>query len=180
RGRVGLLTSGGEIGPRLPGVLPAVWNVGPRNPGFVGRDATLGATLLGEGLRCVRNDESLPAQAQPETGVTYAHKLDKAEARLDFAQPAIELERKVRAFDPWPVAEAQIGGERLRIWSAQALPASNASHSARPGVILAASKHGIDIACGDGVLRIVQMQRDGGRRLSIADYLNARPQLATP
>ncbi|MGH8041876.1 MAG: methionyl-tRNA formyltransferase [Rudaea sp.] len=173
------MQAGLDTGPIL---LQRELSIAPTDTGGILHDklATLGATLLGEGLRCVRNDESLPAQAQPETGVTYAHKLDKAEARLDFAQPAIELERKVRAFDPWPVAEAQIGGERLRIWSAQALPASNASHSARPGVILAASKHGIDIACGDGVLRIVQMQRDGGRRLSIADYLNARPQLATP
>ncbi len=141
--------------------------------------AALGAALLGEGLRRVCNGEALPMQVQVEAGVTYAHKIDKAEARLDFAQSAVELERKVRAFDPWPVAEAQIGGERLRVWSAQALSASGESRGASPGTILAALKHGIDIACGDGVLRLLQVQRAGGRRLAVADYLNARPQLAT-
>ena len=107
---------------------------------------------------------------------TYAHKLDKAEARLDFSRPAIELERKVRAFDPWPVAEADVAGEKVRIWSAVALNPVPGPRSPVPGSF-AASKHGIDIACGEGVLRILKLQRAGGRVISVADYLNARPEL---
>lgn len=138
------------------------------------RLATLGADALAEGLRRVMAGETLVPHAQAEEGVVYAHKLDKAEARLDFAQPAIDLERKVRAFDPWPVAEADIAGERLRIWSARAVPGVP---GAEPGQVLAATRDGIDVACGDGALRLLAVQRAGGRRIGAADYLNARPEL---
>ena len=106
--------------------------------------------------------------------MAYAHKLDKAEAKLDFAQPAIALERKVRAFDPWPVAEADVAGEHLRIWSARAI---DGVPGAEPGRVLAASRDGIDIACAEGALRLLAVQRAGGRRIGVADYLNARPEL---
>ncbi|NID04883.1 methionyl-tRNA formyltransferase [Luteibacter jiangsuensis] len=138
------------------------------------RLAALGADALAEGLRRVMAGETLAPRAQAEEGVAYAHKLDKAEARLDFAQPAIDLERKVRAFDPWPVAEADIAGERLRIWSARAVPGVS---GAEPGQVLAATRDGIDVACGDGALRLLAVQRAGGRRIGAADYLNARPEL---
>ena len=75
------------------------------------RLSMLGADVLAEGLRRLRAGEALAATAQPADGATYAHKLDKAEARLDFSRPAIELERQVRAFDPWPVAEGELAGE---------------------------------------------------------------------
>jgi methionyl-tRNA formyltransferase len=104
--------------------------------------------------------------------VTYAHKLDKAEARLDWAQPAVALERKVRAFDPWPVAEAVLAGERVRIHAARAV---EAAPGAAPGTVLAAGRDGIDVACGEGALRLLRVQRDGGRAMAAADYLNARP-----
>ena len=87
------------------------------------RLSALGADVLAEGLRRVMAGENLAATPQPETGVTYAHKLDKAEAQLDFTRPAIALERQVRAFDPWPVAEGEIAGERVRVWSALAVDA---------------------------------------------------------
>jgi methionyl-tRNA formyltransferase len=135
--------------------------------------AELGAQMLAEGLRRTLAGEILSAQAQPEAGVTYAHKLDKSEARLDWNESAIVLERKVRAFDPWPVAEADLAGERVRVRAAQALPGAGAS----PGGIVAATKHGIDIACGDGLLRVTRLQRAGGRVVTAADYLNARPGL---
>jgi methionyl-tRNA formyltransferase len=143
------------------------------------RLSALGADALAEGLRCIMAGESLFATAQPEEGVVYAHKLEKSEALLDFGLPAIELERKVRAFDPWPVAEADIAGERLRIWSARALDMTHtaSSHSAMPGQVLGASRDGIDLACAHGVLRITAVQRAGGRRVAVADYLNARPEL---
>jgi methionyl-tRNA formyltransferase len=140
--------------------------------------AALGAQVLGEGLQRVIDGAPLPAQPQPADGVTYAHKLDKAEARLDWQEPASVLARKVRAFDPWPVAEAPIGGDVVRIWRARAaaMPVSNGGAPA-PGTIVAAGRDGIDIACGTGVLRVLELQRAGGRRIAAADYVNARPEL---
>ena len=114
-------------------------------------------------------------RAQPAEGVTYAHKLDKAEARLDWSRPAVELARTVRAFNPWPVAEAMVAGERLRIHGAVAV---DAVPDAAPGTLLAASRDGIDIACGAGVLRLRVVQREGGRAITAADWLNARRDLA--
>jgi methionyl-tRNA formyltransferase len=151
----------------------------PIGPGETGgtlhdRLSVLGAEALAEGLRRTLAGEVLAATPQPAEGATYAHKLDKAEARLDFARPAVELERTVRAFDPWPVAEATIAGEQMRIWAAQAL---QRSHDTPPGTVLAASRDGIELACGEGVLRVTALQRPGGKRISAADYLNARPEL---
>ena len=140
------------------------------------RLAELGARVLARGLDRLVRGEALPATPQPDTGVSYAHKLDKAEARLDWQRPAAELERRVRAFDPWPVAEAALDAEVLRVWRALALP--GAAAAAPPGAIVAAGRDGIDVACGDGVLRLIEVQRAGGRRMPAADYLNARPALA--
>lgn len=142
------------------------------------RLASLGADVLRGGLARVLRGETLPEIPQPETGATYAHKLDKAEARLDFTLPATELECKVRAFDPWPVAEAELAGERVRVWATQALATDiGATGHATPGTIAAASKHGIDVACGRGALRILKLQRAGGRVITGADFLNARADL---
>jgi len=138
------------------------------------RLSMLGADVLAEGLRRTLAGETLAATPQPEDGVTYAHKLDKTEARLDFNRAAIELERQVRAFDPWPVAEGEIAGEALRIWAAHVL---EGDHAAAPGSVLAAGRDGIDIACGQGALRITAVQRAGGKRIGTTDYLNARPEL---
>jgi methionyl-tRNA formyltransferase len=138
------------------------------------RLAALGAAALVEGLARTLSGEVLAAVPQPEEGVTYAHKLDKAESALDFTRAAIVLERQVRAFDPWPGSDAEIAGERLRVWAATAL---EQSHTAAPGTLLAARRDGLDLACADGVLRVTAVQRAGGRRISAADYLNARPEL---
>jgi methionyl-tRNA formyltransferase len=138
------------------------------------RLAALGAEVLAEGLRRTLAGEQLAATSQPEDGVTYAHKLDKAEAKLDFSRPASELERQVRAFDPWPVAEGKIADEPLRIWAAHALAFD---HHSAPGTVLAAGREGIDLACGDGALRVTAVQRAGGKRIGAIDYLNARPEL---
>jgi methionyl-tRNA formyltransferase len=139
------------------------------------RLAVLGSEILTEGLARLI-DGSLPEpMAQSAQGIEYAHKLDKAEAQLDWNLPALALERKVRAFDPWPVAETRIGEERVRVWAARAI--SQATLSA-PGTVIAASASGIDIACAEGVLRISEIQRDGGRRMPVRDWLNARPALA--
>ncbi|MCC7634365.1 methionyl-tRNA formyltransferase [Stenotrophomonas rhizophila] len=139
------------------------------------RLAALGAQVLSDGLGLLRAGIKPIAQPQPEAGVTYAHKLDKAEARLDWAQDAQALERTVRAFNPWPIAEAQLAGERVRIHGAVAL-ADNQGRA--PGTLLAAGRDGIDIACGQGALRVRVLQREGGKAITAADYLNARRDLA--
>lgn len=139
------------------------------------RLAELGAQVLADGLGLLRAGLKPIAQPQPEQGVTYAHKLDKAEARLDWSQDAQVLERTVRAFNPWPIAEAQLAGERVRIHGAVAL-ADNQGKA--PGTLLAAGRDGIDIACGQGALRLRVLQREGGKAITAADYLNARRDLA--
>jgi methionyl-tRNA formyltransferase len=140
------------------------------------RLAALGAQTLADGLGLLRAGMRPVAKPQPEAGATYAHKLDKAEAKLDWLQPAEVLARKVRAFNPWPMAEAVLAGERVRIHGAVALPLA---HRAAPGSVLLAGREGIDVACGDGALRIRVLQREGGKAITAADYLNARPLTGT-
>ncbi|OCK47066.1 methionyl-tRNA formyltransferase [Stenotrophomonas maltophilia] len=136
--------------------------------------AELGAQVLSDGLGLLRAGIKPVARPQPEQGVTYAHKLDKAEARLDWALDAGALARTVRAFNPWPIAEASLAGERVRIHGAVAL---DLAHGQAPGTVLAASRDGIDIACGQGALRLRVLQREGGKAITAADYLNARRDL---
>lgn len=138
------------------------------------RLAELGAQVLSDGLGLLRAGIKPIARPQPEQGVTYAHKLDKAEARLDWALDAGALARTVRAFNPWPIAEAALAGERVRIHGAVAV---DVDHGQAPGTVLAAGREGIDIACGQGALRLRVLQREGGKAITAADYLNARRDL---
>ncbi|MGA9341238.1 MAG: methionyl-tRNA formyltransferase [Rhodanobacteraceae bacterium] len=147
------------------------------------RLAALGAAALGETLSdAVRG--ALPAAIpQALDGVTYAHKLAKSEARLEWTLDAASLERKVRALNPWPVAEGDVAGELLRIWRTTAIGPEHttpaALEPAMPGTVIAARSEGIDVTCGQGILRITEVQRAGGRRISAGDWLNARPELRT-
>jgi methionyl-tRNA formyltransferase len=146
------------------------------------RLADLGAQVLADGLGLLRAGIRPVPQPQPDEGVTYAHKLDKAEAKLDWSRPARELANTVRAFNPWPMAEAQLAGERLRLHGAIALEGDaglDESHAAAPGTLLRAGRDGLDVACGEGVLRIRVLQREGGKAITAADYLNARQDLKT-
>jgi methionyl-tRNA formyltransferase len=138
------------------------------------RLAELGAQVLRDGLGLLRSGLRPLPQVQPDEGATYAHKLEKSEAKLDWSQPAEILARKVRAFSPWPIAEVELGGERARIH--RALPLA-IEHRSAPGTVLATGRDGIDVACGEGALRLLQLQREGGRALAAADYLNSRPAL---
>jgi methionyl-tRNA formyltransferase len=159
-----------------PVLLSQALDIGSEETGGQLHDrlAALGAQVLADGLGLLRAGIRPIPQPQPKDGVTYAHKLDKAEARLDWSRPALELANKVRAFNPWPMAEAQVAGERLRLHSAVALPVS---HDAAPGTLLAAGRDGLDVACGEGALRIRVLQRDGGKAITAADYLNGRRDL---
>ena len=156
-----------------PVLLAQAIDIGPAETGGQLHDrlSELGAKVLGDALGLLRATIQLPPHPQPEEGATYARKLDKAEARLDWSQPARVLADKVRAFNPWPMAEAMLAGERVRIHGAVAL---DEVHGAEPGQVLRSGREGIDIACGDGVLRICVLQRDGGKAITAADYLNAR------
>lgn len=161
-----------------PVLLSQSTPIGPQETGgqLHARLADLGAQVLADGLALLRVGMRPAPRPQPVARVTYARKLDKAEARLDWSRPADELARKVRAFDPWPVAEAELAGERVRVHGAVALPLA---HAMVPGSVLHAGRDGIDVACGDGALRIRALQRAGGKVVTAADYLNARSDLRT-
>lgn len=134
------------------------------------RLSELGASTLLACVQRLKRGEPVEARPQSETGITYARKLDKAEARIDWDEPAQVLERRIRAFNPWPVTWCMVGVERTRIWKACA---TGANHECTPGTVLAAGKQGIDIATGKQVLRLLELQRPGKRRMSAAEYLNA-------
>lgn len=134
------------------------------------RLSELGASALLECVQRLVRGEAVGVRPQPESGVTYARKLDKAEARLDWNEPAEILERRIRAFDPWPVAWCKAGEERVRIWKAVL---GGETHDCRPGTVLAAGRQGIDVATGKGVLRLLELQRPGKRRMGVEHYLNA-------
>jgi methionyl-tRNA formyltransferase len=131
--------------------------------------AELGATTLLESLKDI---EHLLQQARPQddSQMTYAAKLQKQEAVIDWQQPATQLLRQVNAFNPWPVAQTQWRGDTLRIWQAEV---SAEPTQATPGNVIAVNKQGIDVACGDGSLRITQLQVPGKRAMQVQDFLNA-------
>ena len=128
--------------------------------------AALGARLIVEALPRLARGE-LPGEPQPAEGVTYAAKLEKSEAALDWRQTAVVLSRAVRAFDPFPGTVARIEGQTLKVWRAEPAPGAG-----EPGTVLAANADGILVACGEGALRLVELQKSGGKRLQAADFLH--------
>jgi methionyl-tRNA formyltransferase len=131
--------------------------------------ALLGSEALLEVLTLLEQNKITP-QPQDEAGVTYANKISKEEALIDWTRPAIELEREIRAFNPWPVAYTSWQQQNLRIWHAKALQEIT---NKPPRSIMRASKEGIDVATGEGMLRLLQLQLPGGKVLSVADFYNA-------
>ena len=132
------------------------------------RLAALGAQLIVDALDRAARDR-LQRQPQPDAGATYAAKIDKREAAVDWTLPAAVLERRLRAFDPFPGASSALGGEIVKLWRGRAVEGRGA-----PGAILAADDAGIVVACGDGALCVVELQRAGGRRVAPAQFLAGR------
>ena len=132
--------------------------------------AALGGAMIVDALRKLG---SLKPEPQPEDGVTYAAKISKEEAKLDFTQGAAALSRKVRAFNPFPGAHGQAGGVTIKIWGAEAVSGKDGAKAG--SVLFADAQHGIVVACGTGALRLTELQKPGGKRLPAAEFLKGFP-----
>ena len=168
------MDAGLDTGPML---LARRTAIGPRESAASLHDrlAVLGAEALLPALDALAAGTAAP-RVQPEEGATYAAKIRKDEAVIDWSRPALEIDRLVRAFNPWPVAETRWDGRQLRIWEAQ--PADSAALTTRaagtvPGTVLEVGAAGVVVATGDGVLCISRLQVAGRRQMSAAEFLNA-------
>ncbi len=133
------------------------------------RLAQLGSRALLEVLPALAAG-TIIAEAQDDSRANYAHKLEKQESFIDWTQPAEQIHRQIRAFNPWPVAQTDYQGKVMRIWEASVLPTGPAG---QPGTMHASAKKGIDVATGQGGVRILQLQLPGKRAMAAADFLNA-------
>jgi methionyl-tRNA formyltransferase len=141
------------------------------------RLATLGAQALLDTLPGLANSTVRPIP-QDDEQATYAEKIHKAEAELDWQQPAQDLARKVWGFNPWPVAYCRYENQNLRIWQAIPLPDNTPdATNGTPGKVVAESREGIDVKTGDGILRVLQLQLPGGKPLTAKQFLNANSLL---
>ncbi len=131
--------------------------------------AELGATLIVQALTRLAGGERLAATRQPGAGITYAHKIEKHEAVLDWSQPAELIVRRIHAFNPFPGACTTILGETVKVWEASAQPLTQKTASC--GAVLRANADGVFVQAGDGTVKLTQLQRPGGKRLSAAEFL---------
>jgi methionyl-tRNA formyltransferase len=144
--------------------------------------ATLGATLIVEALEALARG-ALGAEPQPDEGVTYAAKIDKAEARIDWGEDAQAIGRKVRAFSPWPIAETALSGQQLRIHAAHPLPDMEGNvlpsevKSTENGTILAVRDEYFAVRCGRGALAVTEVQMPGRRRVTARDFSHSHALL---
>jgi methionyl-tRNA formyltransferase len=144
-------------------------------PGLHDKLAALGGQLVVKALTLAASNGLSPQpQPQPQAGITYAHKIDKAEASIDWQQSAVLIERRIRAFNPFPGASSMLGNEVVKIQSAHVLIAAHA-HKTCAGGILGINANSLDVATGDGVLRITRLQKAGGKSLAVADFLRGFP-----
>ena len=135
--------------------------------------AVMGARMIVNTLdELDKGVDALPAQAQPAEGATYASKLEKSEARIDWNQPAESVDRQVRAFRPFPGAGTSLTGGELKIWRVRIVPEF---HGAEPGTIVQTGATGFRVACGCAAVDILELQKAGGRRVSAADFLRGTP-----
>jgi len=138
------------------------------------RLAAQGGRLIVQAMARLQAGEALPRTPQPTDGITYAHKIEKNEAAIDWALPACVIERRVRAFDPFPGCTAQLqtdkGPELLKVWAASQVPARGT-----PGEVLQAQGDTLVVACGEQALALHTVQRPGGKRIGVKDFLQACP-----
>lgn len=133
------------------------------------RLAILGGRMIVEALALAARGDLKPAP-QPAEGVTYAHKIEKAESSIDWSLPATVIGQRIRAFDPFPGASTECAGETIKVWDYE-INSDMSNAEKRCGRILSVSGAGVAVACGDGVLRLTTLQRAGGKRLAAADFL---------
>jgi methionyl-tRNA formyltransferase len=131
--------------------------------------AAMGGRLIVQALQLAANSRLTPVP-QPTEGISYAHKIEKSEAQIDWQQSAAVIERRIRAFNPFPGASSVLDGDVIKLQHAHVLTAAGANKT-RAASILAVQNEGIDVATGDGVLRITQLQKSGGKALPVADFL---------
>jgi methionyl-tRNA formyltransferase len=166
------MDAGLDTGPML---LRRETPIGPRDSGGALHDRL---AMLGAEAIVATIDEwqagHLAARPQPAEGATYAAKIRKAEARIDWTRPAAEIDRQVRAFNPWPVAETSWQGRQLRIWQAEAEPRGPDREGARPGQVVESAGTRLLVATGAGALRLTQVQVAGRRVMGAAEFLNAQ------
>ena len=130
------------------------------------RLAVLGAQLIAE----VLDKLPLPAEVQSATGLTYAHKIEKREALIDWSKDAQALDRHIRAFNPFPGAQAQYGGQTVKLWRAELVVGAG-----EKGQILSVDRNRIVVACGSGALAVSELQKAGGKRLPVREFLAGHP-----
>ena len=131
------------------------------------RLADMGGALVVRALADAQAGKLQPVK-QPEAGITYAHKIEKAEAAVDWQQSAEAIGRRVRAFNPFPAASAQLGADVIKLWRATV---ESITHNKPAGTVISADEHGVRVACGEGVLCVTELQRAGGKRLNAAEFL---------
>ncbi|MDL2337982.1 MAG: methionyl-tRNA formyltransferase [Pseudomonadota bacterium] len=136
------------------------------------RLALLGGRLIVDALKLAACG-GLRAVPQPSEGVTYARKIDKAEAPVDWALAADRVAQRIQAFNPAPGAVARLRGEAIKLWRAVASTLSDVNHV--PGTVIATSAEGITVACGSGAVLLTELQRPGGKRLTAAQFLQGEP-----
>ena len=132
--------------------------------------AAVGARLIVQALAVAARDALRPVKQAPE-GVSYAHKIGKQEAAIDWSQPAVMVARRIRAFDPFPGAVTAAQGEAVKVWRSE-IESESKKSGKTPGTVLAVTESGVNVQCGQGILRLTELQRAGGKRLSATEFLH--------
>jgi methionyl-tRNA formyltransferase len=166
-----LMDAGLDTGPEL---LRRELQIGPQETAGQLHDrlAPLGAQAIVDAVRGWASG-TLQPQPQPAAGATYAAKISKDEARIDWTRPAEAIAAQVRAFNPWPVAETRLRDEQVRVWEAR--PAGASAAAGTPGTVLHAADGRLLVATGDGVLEVLMLQFPGRKPLAAREILNSRP-----
>jgi methionyl-tRNA formyltransferase len=166
------MEAGLDTGPEL---LRRELVIGPRETGGQLHDrlAPLGAEAIVAAIEGVAAG-TLHAMPQPAQGVTYAAKIQKDEARVDWSRSAVAIDRQVRAFNPWPVAETRLGDEQVRLWQVQPLASDAGIGAAPPGTVVRVAEGQVVVQTGDGLLELQVLQFPGRKPLPARDVLNSR------